>query len=505
MINPYLPCTEFIADGEPHQFGDRIYLYGSHDIYGKKWLCQGDYVCWSASVSDLTAWKYEGVIYERMNDPYIKEVVLRKKGTMFNQYLYAPDVVEINGSYYLYYGVAMSGAGIAVAKASHPTGPFAYVGRVRYPKHAKPSSWKDSFHGLFDGDRILGDGMPMIQLNPFKKYFGINMKNYVYDPAVLYDNGHLYLYYGCGYCYVVELSLDDMRTLVFREEVGSYITGPLLPSSSDKADKEVIRGQDGWHMGNGPSIRKINGRYYLSYYAVNDRHANAMCYSVADSPWGPYRYGGVLVSLGNAQYQGQTEPTAYGGNTHGGMIQVDGRWYQNYHRQTGDKWPARQACMTELLMDENGDFRQAEYSSSVEAEGGIKADNEIPAYTACVLTDENGVTKKGKSPYFVCRENDQVVKGLSEESVVGFKYLDFAESQLKECIVRLNNAKGGCVKIYFDKIENEDQIAEIKTVEKEDIRYLGKLTAPATGIHAVYFVFQGQDKKNTEFISFRFQ
>lgn len=30
-MNPYLPIWEHIPDGEPRQFGDRVYLYGSHD------------------------------------------------------------------------------------------------------------------------------------------------------------------------------------------------------------------------------------------------------------------------------------------------------------------------------------------------------------------------------------------------------------------------------------------------------------------------------------------
>ena len=34
MANPYLPSWEYIPDGEPRVFGDRIYIYGSHDTAG---------------------------------------------------------------------------------------------------------------------------------------------------------------------------------------------------------------------------------------------------------------------------------------------------------------------------------------------------------------------------------------------------------------------------------------------------------------------------------------
>ena len=30
-FNPYLPLDTYIPDGEPHVFGDRVYIYGSHD------------------------------------------------------------------------------------------------------------------------------------------------------------------------------------------------------------------------------------------------------------------------------------------------------------------------------------------------------------------------------------------------------------------------------------------------------------------------------------------
>ena len=30
VYNPYLPLWEYVPDGEPHVFGDRVYLYGGH-------------------------------------------------------------------------------------------------------------------------------------------------------------------------------------------------------------------------------------------------------------------------------------------------------------------------------------------------------------------------------------------------------------------------------------------------------------------------------------------
>ena len=55
VFNPYLPLWEYVPDGEPHVFGDRLYLFGSHDRFGGRRFCENDYVVWSASVDVTTA------------------------------------------------------------------------------------------------------------------------------------------------------------------------------------------------------------------------------------------------------------------------------------------------------------------------------------------------------------------------------------------------------------------------------------------------------------------
>ena len=65
-FNPYLPSWEYVPDGEPYVFGDRVYVFGSHDKYNGYVFCLGDYVCWSAPVEDMGNWRYEGVIYKKI-------------------------------------------------------------------------------------------------------------------------------------------------------------------------------------------------------------------------------------------------------------------------------------------------------------------------------------------------------------------------------------------------------------------------------------------------------
>ena len=83
VTNPYLPSWEYVPDGEPYVFDDRVYVYGSHDFFNGDLYCMGDYVCWSAPVDDLGQWRYEGVIYRKDQDPHNGDL----QGN-----LYAPDV-----------------------------------------------------------------------------------------------------------------------------------------------------------------------------------------------------------------------------------------------------------------------------------------------------------------------------------------------------------------------------------------------------------------------------
>lgn len=155
-MNPYLPAGEYIPDAEPYIFGDRVYIYGSHDKFGAPIFCVGDYVCWSAPVSDLTDWRYEGVIYKKNQDP---------KNKLGLRLLFAPDVCQgADGRFYLYYAFDFMGI-MGVAVSSCPTGPFEFYGHVHY---ADGTLW----------GRKTGDSLP-------------------FDPAVLVDDDNrVFLYSG---------------------------------------------------------------------------------------------------------------------------------------------------------------------------------------------------------------------------------------------------------------------------------------------------------------------
>lgn len=229
IYNPYLPEYEYIPDGEPHVFGDRLYIYGSHDRFGGKKFCLNDYVCYSAPVEDLTQWKYEGQIYDRKEDPRL---------SAGNHELWAPDVVRgKDGRYYLYYCPDDRIFSIGVAVCDTPAGTYHFYGLV-----------KDEEGGIIgerEGDTIA------------------------FDPGVFLDeDGTVYLYSGNG-----------PRT---RRDVGKEPKGSVVMTlrddmlTVDREPKKLLpvlgesegTGFEGHEFFEASSIRKIRGKYYLVYSSV---------------------------------------------------------------------------------------------------------------------------------------------------------------------------------------------------------------------------------------------
>ena len=380
--NPYLPNWEHVPDGEPRVFGDRVYVYGSHDLAGGWDFCLDDYVTWSAPTNDLTAWRKEGVIFRRTDDPENRD------GRMP---LYAPDCVRgVDGRYYLYY-VADGSRHVGVAVSPTPGGRFAFLSYVR---HA-------------DG-RLLGDD------EPFDGQF---------DPAVLVDGEEVYLYSGgCGLNNPKRHGAmgfrlkPDMVTLV--TDGATYLVPGNMYSKGT--------GFEGHAFFEASSIRKIDGRYVFVY---SSEAQHELCWAVSERPLGPYAYGGVLVSNADVGIVGPAgkraeRAVAYGNNNHGGMAYLNGAWWIFYHRHTMNTMFSRQGCAEKLARTPDGGFRQAELTSTGLADRPFAAIGEHPAYLACNLfvRDNHDVYLEDSEDH--PRLAGDVLTHVIPNTTVGFKYLD---------------------------------------------------------------------------------
>lgn len=489
--NPYLPSYEYVPDGEPHIFPDehgkqRLYVFGSHDGFDHDEFCMNDYVTWSAPIDDLSDWRYEGIIYRKEQDP------ANKKG---KSHMNAPDVCQgLDGRYYLYYQLHDK-MFTSVAVASKPAGPYEFYGYVKHP-----------------------DG---------KKYCQKKGDSYNFDPGILIDDGHVYMYTGFapnaefpkifqffmkfggasfmgGTC--VELD-KDMLTVKSQ-------TYKLIPGAKEAVGTSFEK--HGFFEASSP--RKINGKYYLVY---SSELSHELCYAVSDSPVGGFTYGGTIVSIGDIGLDGiDTKEKArnYTGNTHGGLVEIKGQWYIFYHRQTNKKKCNRQGCAEKIYFKEDGSIPQVEITSCGLNEGALIPKGLFEARIACNLFSKEDSFSydaymegdKSGYPYLTQtgadrEENgDQYIANMRDGAVAGFKYFDFAKAAPEKIMTEIRGTAEGSLCVYMDEACTKG-IAQIPVSLNNKEEYCGAMadiSAPKEQT-ALYFRYEGEGY--IDFRSFQFK
>lgn len=457
-FNPYLPSWEYIPDGEPYVFGDRVYVYGSHDFYNGYVFCMGDYVCWSAPVNDLADWRYEGVIYPRNADP------INREGKMC---LYAPDVtVGPDGRYYLYY-VLDHVSIVSVAVCDTPAGKYEFYGYVHYPDGTRL--------GEREGDEPQ------------------------FDPGVLTEGDRCYLYTGfCG------------RGDKFRHGAMVTVLGPDMLTIAEEpvfvapgCEYSQGTGFEGHEFFEAPSIRKIGKKYYFIYSSIV---MHELCYAVSDSPVGGFAYQGVLVSncdLHIDTYKPAQMPAAYGANNHGSIVEIMGSWYIFYHRHTNGTWYSRQGCAEKLTLLEDGSIPQVEITSCGLNGGALEGKGEYPAYIACNLfTDTPSVyVGDNRFPKVIQdgRDGDEepgYIANIQDSATAGFKYFDCRG--VSEIRIKVRGYGDGEFEVRTTW--DGEILAKLK-VEYANVweEYASPVKIP-DGVQAVYLTYRGNG--NVSLLSF---
>ncbi len=469
VFNPYLPSWEYIPDGEPHVFGDRVYIYGSHDKYNGKTFCMNDYVCWSAPMDNLKEWKYEGVIWK--NSDYPTNI----KGAF--KEMYAPDVVQGNdGRYYLYYFMGNHGT-IGVAVCDTPAGSYKYLGRVKYP----------------DG-KVLGRNK--------------ERDMHQFDPGVFRDDdGKIYLYTGFSpknpniFTRFKPVNLNGAMGAELEDDMLTVKLPLARVAKSQHCSKGT--GYEGHEFFEASSMRKFNGKYYFIYSSVN---GHELCYAMGDSPLGEFEYKGTLVSIGDLGLS--DKPLNYLGNTHGSVEYINGKYYVFYHRQTNRHCYSRQACAEEIKMNADGTFTQAEITSCGLNGAPLKAKGSYEARIACNLYSKKGVkfytfkSPKGCHPYFTqsgedreC-DPDQHIANFCDGATAGFKYFEFGGAN-KICVEICGNANG-----IINVSDETGTVAQIPVKPcKKRTKYCAKLDINK-GVKPLYFTYRGKGRFDFYAIAF---
>ncbi|MCM1304838.1 MAG: family 43 glycosylhydrolase [Lachnospiraceae bacterium] len=468
VFNPYLPSYEYVPDGEPHVFGDRLYVFGSHDAFGADSFCVNDYVCYSAPVDDLSDWKFHGTIYQAVRDP------LNKKG---NQFMNAPDVCKgSDGRYYLYYQLHLEMV-TSVAVADKPEGPYAFYGYVKHEDGILYGKKKEDAYN-FDPGMLVDDDGRVYMYTGFSPDKGF-MRFVMGLRGGTYDGGS-----------VVQLD-KDMLTIVGKEI-------PTIPGCVKAKGTEF----DGHGFFEASSPRKINGLYYLVYSSIL---SHELCYATAKNPVGPWKYGGTIVSIGDIGLPGVAAEKArnFTGNTHGGLVEVKGQWYVFYHRQTNRQKCARQGCAEKISIAPDGKIRQVEITSCGLNDGPLKAMGKYEARIACNLWGAKGTYayvkshhKEAEYPYFTQsggdREDnpDQYIANMRSGSVAGFKYFDFRADTPKKIMMEFRG--NGTGKVLVRTKPEGKTIAELAVNASENWMNSEAELEGMAGIYPLYFEYIGE-------------
>ncbi len=466
VVNPYLPEGEYIPDGEPHVFGDRVYVYGSHDKANSLRYCPGDYVVWSAPVNDLGNWSNPGVAYPRRG-------VRNRLGI---RCMWAPDCCRgRDGRFYLYYCFDFDNR-ILVAVSDYPDREFSFYG---YVHHA-------------DGT-LYGQGKRDIMC---------------FDPGVFVDDdGAVYLYSGYS-------ANEDLRTMLNRRGI-SNVDGTGNQVIRLQEDMLTIEGEpkslipgyknslgtgfEGHEMYEASSMRKIKGKYYFIY---SSRLSHELAYAISDYPDRDFRFGGAIVSNGDIGYHGakQEDASTYWGNVHGSIERIDGKYYVFYHRQTGKTEQSRQGCIEPIHIKEDGSIDQVEVTSQGANGRPLSGKGYYPSYIACNVRSKKGAIKCAYGPLSRFRYGEhpciaeyqkgkQCIRNMKDGALAGFKYFSL---QGKTALTISVRGSGGEMEIYLE--EGGQPIGRIPFVKNKKWQNATAILPFPEKESALYFVYRGSGK-----------
>lgn len=222
---------QYSADPSARVFGDTLYVYPSHDRDDSQTFDMEDYHVYTTT--DMKSFEDHGICFDALKET---------KWATFGAW--APDCIERNGKYYLYYPTDKKHIGVAVSNS--PLGPF---------------------HDAL--------GKPLISIDSP----GVVCNRDFIDPCVFIDDdGQAYLFMGQNTVCAIKLN-DDMI---------SYDGNVYIIEGCNEFFEAI------W-------MHKYNGKYYLSYSnGTQNGHNPQIAYAISDNPLGPYKYQGVILDEVNS-------------------------------------------------------------------------------------------------------------------------------------------------------------------------------------------------------------
>jgi hypothetical protein len=307
----------YTADPSAHVFNGKIYIYPSHDIDA------GD------AFDDLGShFAMEDYHVLSMDHPggettdhglalHVKDVPWAERQ------MWAPDAAEKDGKYYLFFP-AKDHDGIfriGVATSDSPSGSFkAQPHAIQGSFSIDPAVFKDddgSYYMYFGG--IWGGQLQRWRTGSFNT--GQPESPVAFLPA---DNQP-------ALCAKVARLTTDL--LEFAESPKDFVI-------IDEKGEPLLQGDNERRFFEASWMHKYNGKYYFSY-STGDTHF--ICYAVADNPYGPFSYKGIVLN------------PVVGWTNHHSIVEFEGKWYLFYHDSSLSKGVTHLRCVKVTELKHNAD------------------------------------------------------------------------------------------------------------------------------------------------------
>jgi beta-xylosidase len=382
------------------------------------------------------SWSHHVLSTSDLKNWTIHENAFASKGTgdqvpYSDAFLYAPDAQYKNGKYYLYFCLADTVNTEGVAISDSPAGPFTNA-------------------------RVINT-------------CGINE----IDPCVFIDDdGQAYYIWG-----------------QFTAKMAKLKSNMVEIDSTTIRDNIVTQQEHRFHEGS--YMVKRNKIYYFVYAGISMQDmASCICYSTATSPWGPFKYGGVIID------NDHSDPKNW--NNHGSLVEFKGQWYVFYHRATHGSYTMRKACMEPITFNEDGSINEVQMTTQG-ASGPLNALEQIDAERACLL--------HGNVRIRACAPDNEELAEIHEGDRAAYKYIDFGTGVKQVTFMVAPGIDPGSITIALDDPWKwGGPVVEIPGGGNG--KTWSTISVPAgqiTGVHAVWLLFQAKGINTFSLDWFRFE
>ncbi len=453
--NPFVQ-TFYTSDPAPFVGSDNVlYAITDHD----EDITEGGFFTmreWRAySTTDMVNWRDHGAILKLEDVSW---------ANMDDRRAWAPQAVEKDGKYYLYFPSTSSVGGyfaIGVAVSDSPTGPY---------------------RDALGKPLVIGGGRDI-------------------DPTVyIDDDGQAYLYWCQSPIKYVKLN-DDMISYsgsIVEQDPASvglegYVEGPWFAARTND---------------NGEKL------YYM-VYAGHGNSGEAMHYATSDSPTGPWTHHGSVMEMENIA--SVDDGGGHGSFTiHGGVVDYKGHSYMFYHNgalPSGGGYH-RSAAIEEFEYTADGMIPVMTMShNGATAVDTLNPYQQVEAETICW---EYGV----KTVEEIKDDGTQgvTVYNMHDNDYIKLESVDFGEAGATKFTAAVKDVKADAaasIEVYirendsvgnnrntqniFDVLTNGELVAtlDVDNATDEYKEFTVDLDTKVTGVHDVFLVFKGNYAKPT--------